>query len=144
MQNVTKGTHLLFGICSIINATEQTIAIQTIKLNLTWSFSSGVEKTFAFRYCSCMTGICCAYCQRLQMHPANTKIRKLYAIHFHCLDDNCQLPAKATGKRNSGSLILVKCIHMLLSSVQNQVMNGIKNKKLIPNKKEFRKKLMSC
>jgi hypothetical protein len=54
------------------------------------------------------------------------------------------LPANAIGKSSNGSLILTKCIHMLLSSVQNQVINGMKKRKLIPSKKGFLKNEINC
>src|SRR4029078_3281069 len=48
------------------------------------------------------------------------------------------------GKRKRGTLILAKRIHIFLSSVQNQVRNGIKKRKLIPTTNGFLIKQLSC
>ena len=86
----------------------------------------------------------CKYCNKLQQHPAITRNTKIYATHFHCFGDSCQLPANAMGKSKRGSFILTKRSHIFLSSVQNQVRNGIRKRKPIPNKNRFLTKQLIC
>src|SRR4051812_42309817 len=63
---------------------------------------------------------------------------------FHCCFDNCQSPAKQSGNKKSGTFILAHRHHCTLLSLQNQVMNGIKNNSAIATSKGFLQNCKSC
>ena len=62
----------------------------------------------------------------------------------HCFIESCHSPANATGSKKRGSLILAHLAHIALSSLQNQVINEIKNNSETAARKRLLKNLLSC